>query len=83
MARSQRHYYDAECVRPCAERRHGQVGSGDGQDAVLGTVAGHLRDIFGTCNFLDTKKKKKSRNLAVSELFLVETTELESVTSRV
>ena len=43
--------HDAECVRSCAER----AGSGDGSDAVLGTVEGHLRDIFDSCNFLEVK----------------------------
>lgn len=36
-----------------------------------------MRDIFGSCNFLEEKQKKKSKNLAISELSLMETTELE------
>ena len=48
MAGPQRYYHDAKRVRPCAERGYGPAGAGDGQDAVLGTVAGHLRDIFET-----------------------------------
>lgn len=30
MAGSQRHYYNDERIRPCAGRRHGQAGAGDG-----------------------------------------------------